>query len=584
MRLRKTTNWVLWLRAFTGKGLLSCALFIGTTALTEAADLMFVGGHIYTADASKLSAEALVVSDDTIVFVGSRKEAEAYRKPSTRTIDTEGKMVMPGFHDAHLHTFMGGRSLLGCDLAEAPDLQAVEAILSLCLEKRQQQWLVAEGLNLGFFGQSGPELSWLDGVTDRVPMLLRASDGHSVSANTLGLAMAQISVETEDPPAGIIERDELGVPSGTFRESAMDLLERYVPTMTEQDRIETMRAAIKAINQFGITSAFDAWVSASDVAAYRALEAEDQLTLRVRGALAYGHGDLFTTDTTAVYESNLNEREALSTDRFKLGAVKLFIDGVLEGETAVLLAPYLNKPGYLGELTYPQDELNQIVSDLVSKDVQVYTHALGDGGVRAILDAFEFAQQTHGPKDLRHQISHMQLIHPDDQGRFAELNVAANFQALWALPDEWIINLNLPVVGLDRVHRMYPIASVVESGATIVGGSDWNVSSLNPLDAIEVAILRQDWIKNDALTTEELLQLDVLNRSERVGLDTMLRAYTINAAWSMHQEAVTGSLTAGKRADIVILSEDLFAIPPQRISTVQVEQTFIDGQRVYSNE
>ncbi len=221
---------------------------------------------------------------------------------------------------------------------------------------------------------------------------------------------------------------------------------------------------------------------------------------------------------------------------------------------------------------------------MVSKDVQVYTHALGDGGVRAILDAFEFAQQTHGPKDLRHQISHMQLIHPDDQGRFAELNVAANFQALWALPDEWIINLNLPVVGLDRVHRMYPIASVVESGATIVGGSDWNVSSLNPLNAIEVAILRQDWMKNDALTTEELLQLDVLNRSERVGLDTMLRAYTINAAWSMHQEAVTGSLTAGKRADIVILSEDLFAIPPQRISTVQVEQTFIDGQRVYSNE
>jgi predicted amidohydrolase YtcJ len=353
--------------------------------------------------------------------------------------------------------------------------------------------------------------------------------------------------------------------------------------MTEQDRLATMRAAITVINQFGITSAFDAWVSAADVAAYRALDTQQQLNLRVRGALAYGHGDLFTTDTTAVYESHLEDRKALSTDRFKLGAVKLFIDGVLEGETAVLLTPYLNKPGHFGELTYPQAELNQIVSDLVEKDVQVYTHALGDGGVRAILDAFELAQKTHGPKDLRHQISHMQLIHPDDHGRFAELDVVANFQALWALPDEWVLNLNLPVVGLDRVHRMYPIASVVESGATIVGGSDWNVSSLNPLDAIEVAILRHDWLNNDALTTEELSQLDVLNRSERVGLDTMLKAYTINAAWSMHQEAETGSLTPGKRADIVILSEDLFEIPPQRISTVQVEQTFIDGQQVYSN-
>jgi predicted amidohydrolase YtcJ len=249
----------------------------------------------------------------------------------------------------------------------------------------------------------------------------------------------------------------------------------------------------------------------------------------------------------------------------------------------VLVEPYLNKPGYRGELTYPQDELDQIVSELVANDVQVYTHALGDGGVRAVLNAFEQAQKNHGSKDLRHQVSHMQLIHPDDHGRFAELNVVANFQALWALPDEWVINLNLPVVGLDRVHRMYPIASIVESGATIVGGSDWNVSSLNPLDAIEVAILRQDWMANDALSNEELSQLDVLNRSERVDLDTMLKAYTINAAWSMHQDSVTGSLTPGKRADVVVLSKDLFAIPAQRISTVQVEQTFIDGELVYQN-
>ena len=583
MRWHITTNWVLGLRAFTGKGLLSCALFIGTPALTEAADLMLVGGHIYTADANTPSAEALIISDDTIVFVGSRKEAEAYLKPDTSVINTEGKMVMPGFHDAHLHTFLGGRSLLGCDLAAAPDLQSVEAILSSCLEKRQQQWLVAEGLNLGFFGQAGPKLSWLNSVTNSVPMLLRASDGHSVSANSRGLELAQISLETEDPPAGIIERDEFGAPSGTFRESAMSLLERHVPTMTEQDRLATMRAAIEAMNEFGITSAFDAWVSAADVAAYRALDTQQQLNLRVRGALAYGHGDLFTTDTSAVYESHLKDLEALSTDRFKLAAVKLFIDGVLEGETAVLVEPYLNKSGYRGELTYPQDELDQIVSELVANDVQVYTHALGDGGVRAVLNAFEQAQKNHGSKDLRHQVSHMQLIHPDDHGRFAELNVVANFQALWALPDEWIINLNLPVVGLDRVHRMYPIASIVESGATIVGGSDWNVSSLNPLDAIEVAILRQDWMANDALSNEELSQLDVLNRSERVDLDTMLKAYTINAAWSMHQDSVTGSLTPGKRADVVVLSKDLFAIPAQRISTVQVEQTFIDGVLVYQN-
>ncbi|MDB0009361.1 amidohydrolase [Luminiphilus sp.] len=547
----------------------------------SSADVILVGGHIYTADAPSREAEAVAIEGDTIVYVGSRQEAERYRTPATRVINTEGKMVLPGFHDAHLHTFMGGRSLVGCDLANAPDIESTEAILKSCLAASSSSWLVAEGLNLALFEESGPRLDWLNAMAGDRPMLLRASDGHSVAANTALLKMANISATTATPPSGVIERDEFGAPSGTFREAAMALVEQVLPQLTEQERLNVMRTAIGAINEVGITSVFDAWVGAPDIAAYRTLEAQNELSVRVRAALAYGYGELFTINTPTEYERQLEDREALSGDRFTLAAVKLFIDGVLEGETAALVSPYLHKPGYQGELTYPQAELNDIVANLVSNDLQVYTHAVGDGGVRAILNAFEFAQRTHGRKDLRHHISHLQLIHPDDHGRFAALNVVPNFQALWAVPDEWIIELNLPVVGVDRVHRMYPIASIAKSGATLVGGSDWNVSSLNPLDAIEVAVLRQDWQANDALTNDELSQLDVLNRSERVDLDTMLKAYTINAAWSMHQEALTGSLTPGKRADIVVLSEDLFAIPPQLISTVKVEKTFIDGQLVY---
>lgn len=547
----------------------------------SSADLILVGGHIYTADVQSPAAEAVVIEGDRIAFVGSRLEAERYRTPATRVMNTEGKMVLPGFHDAHLHTFMGGRSLVGCDVANALDIESTETILKSCLTSSSSDWLVAEGLNLAFFDESGPRLDWLDAIASDRPMLLRASDGHSVAANTALLQLANVSAATPTPPSGVIERDENGAPSGTFRESAMALVERVVPQVTEQERLDVMRTAIGAINKAGITSVFDAWVGAPDVAAYRTLEAQNELNVRVRAALAYSYGELFSIDTPADYERQLKERATLSGDRFSLAAVKLFIDGVLEGETAALVSPYLHKPGYQGALTYPQNELNDIVANLVSKDLQVFTHAVGDGGVRAILNAFEFAEQTHGRKDLRHHISHLQLIHPDDHDRFAALNVVANFQALWAVPDEWVIDLNLPVVGLDRVHRMYPIASIAESGATLVGGSDWNVSSLNPLDAIEVAILRHNWQANDALTNDELSQLDVLNRSERVDLDTMLKAYTINAAWSMHQDALTGSLTPGKRADIVVLSEDLFAIPPQRISTVQVEKTFIDGQLVY---
>ena len=546
-----------------------------------AADVIFSGGHIYTADPEMPRAEALVVEGGKIVFVGSSQSALAYATADTEVIDTTGKMVMPGFHDGHLHTFMGGRSITGCDVAAAPDIPSLELILQSCLEGLQQQWLVVEGLNLGFFGQAGPTLDWLDTISDEVPVLLRASDGHSVSLNSRGLFLAQITRETEDPPAGLIERDAAGVPSGTLRESAMGLAERQVPSVTEEDRMDTMRAAIREMNKYGLTSVFDAWVGSTDVKMYRELEQRGDLTLRVRAALAYGHGDLFTQDTPDVYERLLRDRASLSSNRFQLAAVKLFIDGVLEGETAALVSPYLTLPGYRGELTYSQGELNEIVADLVEQDVQVYTHALGDGGVRSILDALAFAEETHGRKDLRPHISHLQLVHPDDHHRFAELGAVANFQALWALPDEWIINLNLPVVGLDRVHRMYPIASIVKTGAMVVGGSDWSVSSLNPLDAIEVAVLRQDWRANDGLSDDELSQLDVLNRSERVSLDTMLKAYTVNAAWAMHQDDATGSLTQGKLADVIVLSEDLFAIPPQRISTVAVEQTFVAGQRVY---
>ena len=547
----------------------------------SSADVILLGGHIYRADAQSPEAEAVVIEGDTIVYVGSRQGAERYRTPATRVINTEGKMVLPGFHDAHLHTFMGGRSLVGCDVANALDIESTEAILKSCLASSSSSWLVAEGLNLAFFGESGPLLDWLNAIAGDRPMLLRASDGHSVAVNTVALKMANITAATSAPPSGVIERDEYGEPSGTFRESAMALVEQVVPQLTEQERLNVMRTAIDAINKAGITSVFDAWVGAPDIVAYRTLEAQNELSIRVRAALAYGYGDLFAVDTPFVYEQQLKDREALSGDRFTLAAVKLFIDGVLEGETAALVSPYLHKSGYRGELTYPQAELNKIVANLANNDLQVYTHAVGDGGVRVILNAFEFAEQAHGRKDLRHHISHLQLIHPDDHGRFAELNVVANFQALWAVPDDWVIQLNLPVVGLDRVHRMYPIASIAESGAMLVGGSDWNVSSLNPLDAIEVAVLRHDWQANDALTNDELSQLDVLNRSERVDLDTMLKAYTINAAWSMHQEALTGSLTPGKRADIVVLSDDLFAIPPQLISTVKVEKTFIDGQLVY---
>jgi hypothetical protein len=199
-------------------------------------------------------------------------------------------------------------------------------------------------------------------------------------------------------------------------------------------------------------------------------------------------------------------------------------------------------------------------------------HAIGDRAVRDGLDAIAAARAANGPSDNRHHMSHLQMIHVDDIERFAALDTAANFQALWAWPDDWIMNLNLPVVGEERVHGMYPIASVERGGGRIVGGSDWNVSSANPLDAIETAVRRQDAFAEDG---------PVLNADERVSLATMIDAYTINAAWVMHQENEVGSIEVGKRADVVVLDRDLFAVPATEINQARVVETLLDGETVW---
>ena len=576
-------------RSVMSRRLLICKVMLGlslglspVTAMAST-DLVFAGGHIYTADPANPRADAVVVRNEEIIHVGSLNEASSIATPDANWIDISGKMLLPGFHDAHVHTRLGGRSLTGCDVTSADNLDQLSRMLRLCFSTSEKPWLIAEGLNLGFFGPAGPMLPWIDTLSTTKPVLLRASDGHSVSINSVALRVAGITKKTVTPVSGVIERDSGGSPAGTLRESAMDLVERHVPAESFAERRNMMQIAIQEMNRLGITSAFDAWVGREDIDVYRDLDLGEGLTVRIRAAIAYGHGALFTLDSPEEYERLVSGSAQLATENFKLGAVKLFIDGVLEGETAALVSPYLGEKGGRGDLTYTQSELNSIVIDLSERGMQVYTHAVGDGGVRSILDAFEAAQRAVGKSDLRHQISHLQLIHPDDYSRFSELGVVANFQALWALPDEWIMNLNLPVVGMERVQRMYPLASLSKAGATIVGGSDWNVSSLNPLEAIEVGLLRQDWTQNDRLVGDTTSQIDTLNPDERVDLNTMLRAYTADAAWAMQQDKITGSLMPGKRADLIVLSKDLFAIPPQQVSTVFVEQTYMDGNLVYKH-
>jgi hypothetical protein len=272
-------------------------------------------------------------------------------------------------------------------------------------------------------------------------------------------------------------------------------------------------------------------------------------------------------------ERLLIDRKRYDGPRIDTGCIKLFLDGVLEGETGALVDPYLGSRNHRGVLNFQPAALNALVRRFDAEGLQVHMHAIGDRAVRAGLDAVATARRANGPRDNRHHISHLQLIHPDDLPRFAELDVGATFQALWAMPDAWITQINLPAVGAKRVERMYPIGSVQRAGGRLIGGSDWDVSSMNPLLAIQVALTRED---------PEGQLPGTLNARERVDLDTMLAAYTIHGAWAMHQGDRTGSIEVGKAADLAVLDRNLFDLPPNEIAKATVVRTLIDGETVYS--
>ena len=541
-------------------------------AQPEPADLVLINGGIYTADPERRLAQAAAVRDGVIIAVGTNEQIEGLVGPGTRTIDLMGKMALPGFHDAHVHPAMGGYALLGCDLEGMASVGAILAEVARCDQEKGDGWLEGHAFDLALFGQDGPHKSLLDNIRADRPIVLWGSDGHNAWANSRAMELAGITAETPDPELGVIERDPDGSPSGTLRETAQELVRAAMPKPTPEEQAAALQAGITHLNSFGITSFIDAWVGLDDYQAYQAIDDSGELTARVVTSLTYESG--FAKHYGDDFERVLAGRKQYESERVRHSAIKFFVDGVLEGETAALLEPYVGMHGHSGELILSPEQLNEAVIRFDDMGLQVHMHAIGDRAVRAGLDAIEAARRHNGASDNRHHISHLQLIHVDDIERFSGLETAANFQAAWAYPDEWIMELNLPVVGEERVQGMYPIGSVERAGGRIVGGSDWNVSSADPLEAIEIAVRRQDAFAAGGM---------VLNEGERVSLASMIDAYTINAAWLMHHEDRTGSIEIGKRADFAILDRNLFEIPAGGINEARVEMTLLDGEVIYQD-
>jgi predicted amidohydrolase YtcJ len=518
------------------------------------------------------------VKDGRLLYVGSDRGAALHVGPRTKVVDLGGRLVLPGFVDAHIHPVSGGIELGQCNLNDLPDAAAILEKVRRCdALKPGPGWLVGGGWALTAFPGGAPTRQALDAVARERPVFLTAADGHSAWVNTKALALAGITRETKDPKDGRIERDPDGEASGTLRESASGLVSKLLPEPTLEERVLGLLRALELANRHGITALQEANAGGgpegggrASLEAYREAERRGRLTARVTVSLGTdpARGPEQVDELVAL-------RRELTGGLVRAKAAKIFADGVIEARTAAMLEPYADRPGVAGEPVWTADALKALVLRLALEDFNVHIHAIGDGAVRSALDALEAARAREGPRRPRHQVAHLEVIHPQDVPRFRALGVAANFQPLWAYADAYIRDLTWPALGPERSRRLYPIGSVARSGAVLAFGSDWSVSSLNPLEGIQVAVTRQgpSGDKEPPLLPEEAIDLPAA-----------VAAYTIGGAWAIDRETEIGSLEAGKAADLVVLSENIFALPPREIARAKAVLTLLAGRPVWRDE
>jgi predicted amidohydrolase YtcJ len=569
-------------------GIVSTVVFGFTTTVASAAatapaaanapaDLVLLHGKIHTEDAGRSVAQALAVRGNSIVAVGSDQTVSAFIGPGTRTVDLNGRVVLPGIIDAHTHPAESSQDLGKCSLDDKALTPAeVKTRVATCLKEQpgeRAQWFEVVMVN-----PSGLTLTRadLDSILPDRPMLLNGSDGHTVWANSPALNFAHITAATADPAGGHIEHDAAGQPTGTLRDNAAEIALAAKPAATLDHEAAQLNTAFDSMRAIGITSVQDAAVDDHMMQVYKRLYDMHRLNMRVRGSF---HLKNLREPATALIDkaTQFRAKWAIDPDFLRADAVKIFADGVIEypSQTAALLEPYLDAQGHptknRGPSYFTQDNLNQIVTAADAAGLTVHIHAIGDRAVRGALDAFAEARRRNGALDNRGQIAHLELINPADFPRFKELGVIANFQLLWAQRDDYIDQATVKFLGPQRSRCLYPARSLRDAGAKIAGGSDWGVSSFDAFTAMEHAITRSERRGRPPLLPEQSLTLQ-----------DMVDAYTINAAFALKQERTTGSIETGKRGDFIVLDRDIFSIDPFDLHDTQVMATYLDGREVYA--
>ncbi len=549
-----------------------------------AADLAFVSGAVYTVDGARRTAQAVAVRGGRIVAVGTDAAVRDHVGTATEVVNLGGRMLLPGFQDSHVHAPSAGLDRLRIDLSEVHSVSSyAQRIEAYAQAHPEAEWILGGGWAMDVFPGGTPTAAALDAIVPGRPAFINNRDNHGAWVNSRALEMAGVTRATADPPDGRFERDDHGTPTGTLHEGAMDVVRRLIPAPTTDEIVDGLLVAQAHLHSLGITGWQDAIVGeystlADSFDAYLAVAGDGRLSARVVGALWWerARGEEQVAGL-------LERRSRARAGRFRATTVKIMQDGVCENLTAALTTPYLidGKPvGGTGISFVDPETLRGSVRRLDAEGFQVHIHAIGDRGIREALDAIESARAGNGMNDLRHHVAHLQVVDPADVPRFRRLGAVANAQPLWAAYEPQMSELTIPFLGEERSGWQYPFGSLVRDGAQLAFGSDWPVSSPNPLWGLHVAVNRTEprgypYAGSDDRTEEPFLP------EERIDLATGIRAYTMGSAYVNHLDDVCGSIEVGKLADLVVLDRDLFAEGEDGIADARALLTLVEGEKVY---
>ncbi len=533
--------------------------------------MVLKNGVIYTVDISLPWAQAIVIKDGIVEFVGSDQEVESYLNSDSLVIDLAGKMVLPGFVDAHAHPSHAMDLVGNISLYSTENLDDyVQIITEFVKEHPEREFYRGSGWADTFFTNLGPDKFSLDAILPDRPIALISYDGHSLWVNSTTLEKAKITKDTPDPDGGRIERDpKTGEPSGTLRETAFKLIEDVIPEHSLEEQKNALIEYQKMAARAGITLVHDAMLDNESVKAYNELAMENQLKMRFRGSITMEADQDIGTQVDLV----LAEKAKNTHPYFQTLSAKIFVDGVIEGGTAYLLEPYAHQPDFRGEPIWDPELLKETCVILDQEQIQIHLHVIGDAAARITLDALELTLDKNGKWDSRHSITHLHLIDPDDIGRFKDLDIVGLPQPFWFKVDDYYQELALPYLGKERADKQYPMQSLIDSGVVMASGSDFPVTiPFDPLIAIQTGITR---------STPKKTGGDVLWPEECSNLEDMIRSFTYNGAYANFLENEVGSLEVGKKADLIILEKNLFEIPVEQIAEVKILLTMVEGNVVY---